>query len=81
MNVAFESLSEKERTMLQLKGLCDEVKTKASFGYVALRLRAILSGGKWNYLVKGIDVVKPENLVQYVYNCYLAVAGLSKRGL
>ena len=71
-------MKEKELVQLALKGLCDEARKHASPAYLLVRLRDILGKTKYASLVKGSVYVKQSNVVQYVYNCYLAVVGLKQ---
>jgi hypothetical protein len=72
-------LTESEQVKLSLFGLCNEAKEGASGGYLVVRLRDILGKTKYFHLVRGVDYVKPQNVMRYVYNCYLSVNGLSMK--
>jgi hypothetical protein len=68
----------RERVKVELQYLLDELKSgKISESFAEVKLKQILTGTKYEYLLKAL-VLNGEkiNILKFGYNCYLAICGL-----
>ena len=79
------NVSEQELIDTAIRKLIDESKNEISDGYIHLRLREILGGSKWAYLLIPLQKIgesamntkyKHDRLIKFIYDCWLIISGL-----
>jgi hypothetical protein len=79
------NVTERELIDVAIRKLIDESKNEITDGYIHLRLREILGGSKWAYLLIPLQKIgesamdaryKHARLIKFIYDCWLIISGL-----